>query len=127
MKERLRRYSELLAEIEIKERRLEALEAAEGYGASRARSTIASRLHRLREEEDREHRALVEIINGLAAPQQRQVLFARYVDRHAWGDVAQLLFGRKPDYWLRKESYERRVYRLHGEALSNLNRLVERS
>lgn len=125
MKERLKAYRRLMVEIEIEEHRRAALIDAEGYGAERARSEIDSRLRKLREAEESEHRALAEIINELPTPEQRQVLFARYVDGHAWCGVTRILFGRKADYWLKQDSYERRVYRIHGEALANANRIAE--
>lgn len=125
MKERLKAYRRLMVEIEIEESRRAALYDDEGYGAKRAREAIDVRLRKLREREEAEHRALSEIINDLPTPEQRQVLFARYVDGHAWCGVARILFGRKPDFWDKMESYERRVYRIHGEALANANRIAE--
>lgn len=125
MKERLKDYRRLMVEIEIEESRRAALDESDGYGADRARATIDVRLRKLREREEEEHRALAEIINALPTPEQRQVLFARYVDGHAWCGVARLLFGRKPDFWDKMDSYERRVYRIHGEALANANRIEE--
>lgn len=125
MKERLKDYRRLMVEIEIEESRRAALDESDGYGAERARATIDVRLRKLREREEEEHKALAEIINALPTPEQRQVLFARYVDGHAWCGVARLLFGRKPDFWDKMDSYERRVYRIHGEALANANRIAE--
>lgn len=122
MKDRLKKYRRLLFEIEVEERRREALRERDGFGARRALGIIDARLRRLHLEEAAELRALTAIIEALPAGEQRQVLFARYVDGHAWGDVARLLFGTRSDYWLRAESYERRVYRIHGEALSAANR-----
>jgi hypothetical protein len=70
-----------------------------------------------------ERRALLEIMERLPYAEQRQVLQARYFDGHSWGGVARVLFGRRHDYYLKAESYERRVYRIHGAALSNAKRL----
>ena len=120
MKERLRRYADLLREIDIEERRLEAQKSAAGYGAERARDAIGARLRRLREEEEAEHRALSELINGLPTPEQRQVLYARYFDGHAWAEVTAVVFGRRPDFLEKADSYARRVFRIHGGALAKL-------
>lgn len=123
MKERLKRYRRTIVEIEIEEHRRAALADVCGYGAERARDAIGARLRRLREEEEAEHRALSELINGLPTPEQRQVLYARYFDGHAWAEVTAVVFGRRPDFLEKADSYERRVYRLHGSALANLNRM----
>ena len=122
MKERLKRYRRTIVEIEIEEHRRAALADVCGYGAERARDAIGARLRRLREEEEAEHRALSELINGLPTPEQRQVIYARYFDGHAWAEVTAVVFGRRPDFLEKADSYERRVYRLHGSALANLNR-----
>lgn len=123
MKERLKRYRRTIVEIEIEEHRRAALADVCGYGAERARDAIGARLRRLREEEEAEHRALSELINGLPTPEQRQVIYARYFDGHAWAEVTAVVFGRRPDFLEKADSYERRVYRLHGSALANLNRM----
>ena len=123
MKERLKRYRRTIVEIEIEEHRRAALADVCGYGAERARDAIGARLRLLREEEEAEHRALSELINGLPTPEQRQVLYARYFDGHAWAEVTAVVFGRRPDFLEKADSYERRVYRLHGSALANLNRM----
>ena len=125
MKERLKRYRRTIVEIEIEEHRRAALADVCGYGAERARDAIGARLRRLREEEEAEHRALSELINGLPTPEQRQVLYARYFDGHAWAEVTAVVFGRRPDFLEKADSYTRRVFRIHGGALSKL-RTMER-
>ena len=123
MKERLKRFRRLLLEIEIEEHRRKVLTEIDGFASDKAKATIDSRLRRLWREEERERRELSEIVEMLPLPEQRQVIFARYFDGHAWCGVAHLLFGRRPDYWTKQDSYERRVYRIHGEALANANRI----
>lgn len=120
MKERLKRYRRTIVEIEIEEHRRAALADVCGYGAERARDAIGARLRRLREEEEAEHRALSELINGLPTPEQRQVLYARYFDGHAWAEVTAVVFGRRPDFLEKADSYARRVFRIHGGALAKL-------
>lgn len=123
MKERLRRYARLLTEIELETNRNAALSDFEGYRHVRAREGISDRLRRLQAAETAEHAALVKMIEELPCAEQRQVIFARYFDGHSWAQVAAVLFGRYADFYEKAESYERRVYRLHGNALANLNRI----
>lgn len=124
MKERLTAYRRMMVEIEIEEQRRDALEGETGFSARRGRHLIEARLSSLLEAEAREHDALAAIIDAIPYPEQRQVLYARYVDGHAWCFCARLLFGRRPDFEEKAESYERRVYRIHGEALANANRIA---
>lgn len=122
MKERLRRYARLLTEIELEERRGEALTEG-GYRHQKARAGIDDRLRRLRCEEAAENAALMALIETLPSAEQRQVLFARYFDGHTWADVTAVLYGLRPDFDEKAESYERRVYRIHGNALETLKRI----
>lgn len=68
--------------------------------------------------------AAIRKINGPRWPDRRCVLLCRYVDGESWPVVAEILFGSRPDFEDRQESYLRRVHKLHGEALSELEQIV---
>lgn len=123
MKERLRRYAKLLAEIDIKERRAAAVDGLEGYIYRRARDGIESRLERLKRDEASEREYLTALIAELQCGNERQVLFARYFDGHSWAAVCGVVFGSRADFEEKAESYQRRIFRIHGNALDNLNRI----
>lgn len=127
MKDRLRRYRGIIFEIEAEEARQRVLSGVPGFASERAQATIRSRIRELKAAEAAEHRELMAIIEELPTPEQRQVILSRYIDGHTWGGVTQVLFGTRPDFYLRRESYERRVYRIHGNALANANRLSEKT
>lgn len=127
MKERLKRFRRLLLEIEIEEHRRKVLTEIDGYASDKAKATIDSRLRRLWREEERERRALSEIVEMLPLPEQRQVLFARYFDFHSWNTCNHVVFGRHPEFYLRQDSYLRRLFRVHGEALANANRIADKN
>lgn len=124
MKERLRRYALLLTEIEIETSRSEALSDGEGYRRVKARASISARLRRLQAHEITERAALIKIIETLPCAEQRQVVLARYFDGHTWTEVTSVVFGKRPDFYEKAESYQRRIYRIHGNALSNMNRIA---
>ena len=44
----------------------------------------------------------------------------RYIDRETYKEVTNLLFGDRKDYLDKEETYMRRTFQLHGEALVNL-------
>lgn len=126
MKERLRRYSRLLAEIEIKERRAAAVDGLEGYIYQRAKTAIGERLERLKRHEATEREHLTAMIAELQCGNERQVLFARYFDGHSWAGVCELVFGCRADFDEKADSYQRRIFRIHGNALDNLNKICTR-
>lgn len=55
---------------------------------------------------------------------EKAVLQMRYIDGEKWGDVAQMLFGSRDDFFDREDSYIRRTTKLHGQALQNLTRIM---
>lgn len=94
-----------------------------------------SRLSEL-EDESRECRAhamalyheindTIKRITGPDSPYQRAVLQMRYLDGSKWDEIAEMLFGDDPDdFDLKQDSYLRRVFKLHGAALSKLAELI---
>lgn len=124
--ERLRKYTELLKEIDMEERRKNALHDDGTLIYRRAKAGICDNLKRLLDKEQVEYEILVEIINALPCVEQRQVMFARYMDGQSWRNIAAAIFGDKADYAERADSYLRRVHRIHGTALKNANRILEK-
>jgi hypothetical protein len=64
----------------------------------------------------------VRLIDGPGWPNQRAVLRMRYLDGEQWEVIAQLLFGRDPDFQMKQDSYIRRVYKIRKAALRTLAR-----
>lgn len=123
MKERLRGYARLLDEIDIKERRARAVDGVDRYACRRAKRALGGRLERLKLKEACERERLTGMISKLDCEKQRQVIFARYFDGHSWMTVCELVFGAREDFEEKTESYQRRIFRIHGNALDNLNKL----
>lgn len=123
-KDRLTEYTKLLEEIDIEERREKALERNNSLTNRRAAAGICDSLQRLMDREEKEYEELIEIINNLPHVQERQVILARYMERQPWERVTEIMFGHELDYSQRPDSYKRRVYRIHGSALANANRII---
>lgn len=121
----LGKYTELLEEIDMEERRKNALHDDGTLVYRRAKAGVCDSLKRLLDKEQEEYEKLTGIINALPTAEQRQVMLARYMDGTEWKDIATAMFGHKDNYAERAESYLRRVHRIHGTALKNANRILE--
>lgn len=51
---------------------------------------------------------------------RRAVLRMRYLDNELWTDIAQMIFGRQPQFEINADSYLRRCFKLHAAALEEL-------
>ena len=66
----------------------------------------------------------IDQITGKGAAGMRCVLQCRYVDRFSWNEVNEILFSRKPDFDDKVETYLRRTFRIHRDALEALQKIV---
>lgn len=72
-------------------------------------------------------REIEEIIRHLKNTEERAVIRLKYLDRTEWADVLEVLFGGKDDFQDKYESYRRRMYRIHGTALVNMEKYMKES
>lgn len=92
---------------ELEELETEALEAQQQ--ASSARREIVTTIRQ---------------IHGPRWADKRECLRLRYIDGLRWEDCAERIFGDSQNYWNRQEAYLRRCFKLHGEALAELEQFV---
>lgn len=59
--------------------------------------------------------------------EEKSVIRLRYIDRTEWNDVLDIMFGGKPDFLEKEESYKRRMYRKHESAILNMARYFQES
>ena len=59
-------------------------------------------------------------IDGKHSVERRTVLQCRYLDLAEWRDIVFLFFGEKNDLSEKEESYGRRLFRVHKDALQDL-------
>lgn len=62
----------------------------------------------------------VRLIDGPGWPNRRAVLRMRYIDGEQWETIVQLLFGRDPDFQMKRDSYIRRSFKIRKAALRKL-------
>lgn len=77
---------------------------------------IAKSVQRQREQREQiEH-----VLSHLHNANERAVIRVRYLDVSSWNDVVDLIFGGKPDFVDKEESYLRSTHKIHGNALLHM-------
>jgi len=146
VKDRLVRYMENEREIDNQIERLEHLNARMiGLGAQvltdmpKAPSAADDRLASLLSQKDelealirgsvsevsRERNELESILQHIRNPDERAVIRMRYFDRSSWLGVRDMLFGNRPDFEGKEDTYLRRAHRVHDTALLNMAKYIE--
>ena len=69
--------------------------------------------------------ATIQQISGKHATERKFILQCRYLDRLDWPDVIFLLFGDKDDFGDREDSYIRRTYSIHKAALQDIGEILD--
>lgn len=82
---------------------------------------------RLAISEQNEFRKWIEKIISHIKSEERMVIRLKYIDRIKWSEVLRVLFSRKTDFEDKKESYERRMHRIHSSALVNMAKYLQES
>ena len=75
----------------------------------------------------REIDATIQQISGKHATERKFILQCRYLDRMDWPDVIFLLFGDKDDFGDREDSFTRRTYNIHKEALQDIGTILDKN
>lgn len=65
------------------------------------------------------------VLKKSCKPEEKSVIRMRYIDRSEWDDVLDMLYGGKPDFLEKEDSYERRMYRKRESALWKMARYLE--
>ena len=144
IKERLRKYTNLLREISNQLERLSLMETAEGImpkpnlsgmprpqggisnptaAAAERKTDLEKKIKRKEAEEKTERLAIESMTERLANPDERLVIQLKYIDGASWPSITFALFGCSVDYLEKLEAYQRRTYRIHGRALINLAKI----
>ena len=76
------------------------------------------------EKQAAERKCLEEIIRHLRNPDERSVIRLRYLDRTDWSDVLEVMYGMKPDFNDKFDSYRRKMYRARENALVNMAKYI---
>ena len=146
VKERLEDYLAADRDIELQEQRLDRIEmklksiGSPSYSGmpkdpSPSQSRMAdlvcqkidleNEIKQMIAKQKKERTELEKIIKRLRHANERAVIRMRYFDGMRWNDVLDVLFGDRPDFFYKEESYERTMYNIHGSALANMARYIE--
>lgn len=88
---------------------------------------LEASIRALVDQQSQKRKEVENIIRHLKNTEERAVIRLRYLDRTEWDEVLEIMFGGKPDFNDRFETYRRRMYRVHGTALVNMARYIEES
>jgi hypothetical protein len=146
IKARLQRYTAMLRDIDNQLERLDRMEATmtappgpdlsgmpRGSGTPTDRTgmmvirkiELEEKIKRTLKKERAENAAIEAMIEQLEKPDERAVIRLRYFDRAEWDGITSVLFGDRPDYVDRLESYQNRTYKMHGRALLELAAVLD--
>lgn len=67
----------------------------------------------------------IEKISGSRCAEKRAVLELRYLDMAGWDSVNYAIFGGKTDFLYREDSYLRRIFYIHADALKKLSVILD--
>lgn len=145
----MRRYADLLREVELLRARADAIRSraaspptsaldglphSPGFEGDKLGGVIGTAdviEQRVSEKEAQAAEAYQEIdatiqqISGKHAAERKFILQCRYLDRLDWPDVIFLLFGDKDDFGDREDSYIRRTYSIHKAALQDIGEILD--
>lgn len=68
--------------------------------------------------------ATIKQIHGPRWADKRECLRLRYLDGLRWEDISEKLYGDSQDFWDKSDIFLRRAYKLHSEALAELEQFV---
>lgn len=142
---RLQRYREAQQDIAFSDERLTALrDQAYGLGAAkldgmpRSQSKPVDRLGALIAQiaeveeilsediqaQQTERETLEAAIRQIRKAERRAVIRLRYFDGLAWGDVCNTIFGARPDFLEKEDSYLRRTMKAHKSGIEDLSDIL---
>lgn len=145
----MRRYADLLREVELLRARADAIRSraaspptsaldglphSPGFEGDKLGGVIGTAdviEQRVSEKEAQAAEAYQEIdatiqqISGKHATERKFILQCRYLDRMDWPDVIFLLFGDKGDFGDREDSFTRRAYNIHKAALQDIGTILD--
>ena len=87
---------------------------------------LEARVKEMIREQDRRKQVYEEVIEKLKDPDQNAVITFRYLDSMKWDRICDALYGDEESYLEKKDSYMRRVMRLHGWALQEMVNIINR-
>lgn len=136
-----RQLDNLIERVELLRSRLESPRAATvsgmphggGYEGDQIGRTLGQieKLEEIRQDHLKKSRHLyaeinitIDKITGRAWPDLRAVLKMRYLDLANWSEINFMLWGGKSDFNDHEETYLRRTYRIHAEALEAMLNIV---
>ena len=64
------------------------------------------------------------VLEGVPSPKEKIIIRSKYIDKEKWTDILFTLYGGEVDYLSKEETYCRRMYRIHGNALDHMRDVI---
>lgn len=125
------RIVRLMTKIEgVKAQVITGMPSAHGGSNDRITDLIAKKIEiedsarKAIEIQKRERARIEKAVSQMASPMSRAIIRHRYVDGNTWEKTCSLVFGKQADYDEKMDSYLRRVFLIHGDALKELTEII---
>lgn len=147
VKEKLMEYRETEKEIDSQIERLERLQAKmygvgspqlsdmpkpTGVAGDRISGLIAqkdeleSKIRKMINDHTDQRNRIESLVCKLRKADQKTVIRMRYLDGEKWCDISEVLFSSRDDYEGKEDNYLRTVGNIHGRALLNIAKLIDK-
>lgn len=107
----------------------ERLRSMEEMTPNEARQTrfedMQEKLEELQTREQEEYDQIMEALEQLKKGEEREVIQRRYIDGESWKMIASAIYGEEPDFDSNFKKYQKRLFKIHGRACHNLDRIWE--
>lgn len=87
---------------------------------------IEEEIRSVKEKQRVEREWIKGVLRHLKSAEEVAVIQTRYLDAESWNTVAKVVFGQKPDFDEKQESYLRQSTKLHKRALSKIADYISR-
>ena len=67
------------------------------------------------------------VLDCVPCAKERCIIRRRYIDGESWSDVIFGIFGSEVDFLDREDTYNRKVYRIHGNALDHMTTAINQN
>ena len=88
---------------------------------------LSNKIDQLVEEQTVRRVRIEKVVDALSGPDLRAVIRLRYLDGESWEKINSLMFGSDDEFFERVDSFMRRVFVIHGNALREVADIMTHS
>ena len=123
LKQRLKDFLCLNQDINLQKKRLQLILESNDKNINSLYTDIEKEISDKSKAINKELIFLNSNIAAIKNPEAKLILQLRYLHLKSWNEVNEFMYNRHDDFYCEKNSkYERRMFRLHNEAIKNLSK-----